>query len=172
MVIAEAKVKVTTIALADSLCGPGKMRRIGKEWVARCPLPDHEDSVPSFTVDPHSNLWFCHGCRRGGDSIELARFAWGYDKLETAMAAADLLQRFGHPIPERPASWFRKQQRQKPVRVALEEAKVRHLQRRVFRIFLPLIKEIDDEHERRAETEYLWDAAGEIAVLILAGRST
>ncbi len=96
----------------------------------------------------------------------------GYEKQEAPMAAADLLHEFGHPIPERPASWFSKQQRQKPVRAALEEAKVRHLQRRVFRIFLPLIEEIDDEHERRAETEYLWDAAGEIAVLILAGRPT
>jgi hypothetical protein len=34
--------------------------------------------------------------------------------------------------------WFRKQERQKPARAALEAAKVQHLQRRVFRIFTPL----------------------------------
>jgi hypothetical protein len=108
---------------------------------------------------------------RGGDVIELARFLWGYEKHEVAMAAADLLHEFGHPIPERPASWYAKQKRQKPIRNAIEEAKVRHTQRRVFRTFTPLIEAIGDEEERRAETEYLWDAAGEIAVLIVAGSS-
>ena len=49
---------------------------------------------------------------------------------------------------------------------------MRHVQRRIFRIFLPLIEEIDDQEERREETEYLWDAAEEIAVLTVAGRSS
>ena len=76
-VIDEAKAKVATIDLADLLCGPAKMRRIGDEWLARCPLPDHEDQTPSFTTNPEKNLWFCHGCVRGGDVIELARFCLG-----------------------------------------------------------------------------------------------
>src|SRR5215203_5394122 len=49
-VIDEAKDKVKTIDLADLLCGPGKMRKMGERWVARCPLPGHEDRSPSFTV--------------------------------------------------------------------------------------------------------------------------
>jgi hypothetical protein len=169
-VIEEAKAKVSTLDLAESICGSGRIQ--GKEWVARCPLPDHEDCTPSFTVNPEKNVWFCHGCIRGGDVIELARYAWRYSKGEVAMPAADLLHEFGHPIPERPASWYRKQKRQKPIRDALVEAKVRHTQRRVFRIFLPLIKEITDEDERRTETEYLWDAAQEMAVLIVAGMTS
>jgi DNA primase len=63
---------------------------------------DHEDKTPSFTINPEKNLWFCHGCLRGGDVVELARFAWGYEKREVAMAAADLLHEFGHPRPEQP----------------------------------------------------------------------
>src|ERR1700728_1022646 len=29
-----------------------------------CPL--HADHKPSFLVDPHKNLFYCYGCRRGG----------------------------------------------------------------------------------------------------------
>src|SRR5688572_9322411 len=70
-----AKEKVPCIDLADLLLGPGGLRRVGKEWVGRCPLPDHEDKSPSFTVNPEKNVWFCHGCIRGGDCVELARCA-------------------------------------------------------------------------------------------------
>jgi hypothetical protein len=51
-VIEEAKAKVPVIDLADLLCGPQKMRRVGDEWVARCPLPNHEDKTPSFPSPP------------------------------------------------------------------------------------------------------------------------
>jgi hypothetical protein len=170
-VVDAAKADISVIDLVKSRAGQSKMRRVGAEVVTNCVLPDHEDRVPSFAVNPEKNVWWCHGCLRGGDVIELARFLWGYEKNEVAMAAADLLHEFGHPIPERPASWHRKQERQKPVRNAVDEAKVCHLQRRVFRIFLPLIEKISDQEERREETEYLWDTAGEIAVLIVAGSS-
>ena len=171
-VIEEAKM-IPVIDFADRIVGPGKMRKVGERWVARCPLPGHEDRSPSFTVYPETNSWFCFGaCLVGGDVIELARNAWRYEKSEVAMAAAHLLEEFGYPIPERPPVWFAKQKRQEPVRDAIEEAKVRHAQRRVFRTFLSLIREIEDEEERRAETEYLWDTAGEIGVLIVAGRSS
>ena len=103
--------------------------------------------------------------------MDLAAAAWGYSKAEVAMAAADLLREYGHPIPQRPASWYAKQKRQKPIRNAIEEAKVRHTQRRMFRTFAPLIQAIGDEDEKREETKYLWDVAGEIAGLIVAGSS-
>jgi hypothetical protein len=67
--IEAAKEAVPVIDLADLLIGPGQMRRVGKEWVARCPLPDHEDRVPSFSVSTEENLWYCHGCVRGGDVV-------------------------------------------------------------------------------------------------------
>jgi hypothetical protein len=54
-VIEAAKEAVPTIDLADLLCGPGKMRRAGDRWVARCPLPGHEDRTPSFTVYTETN---------------------------------------------------------------------------------------------------------------------
>jgi len=171
-VIEAAKTKVRTIDLADLLCGSGKLRKVGERWVSRCPLPNHEDRTPSFTVYLETNSWFCFGaCLKGGDVVDLAAAAWGYGRGEMAMAAADLLHKFGHELPQRPEAWYRNQKRQKPVRNAIEEAKVRHTQRRVFRTFTPLIQAVGDEDEKRTEIEYLWDAAGEIAVLIVAGSS-
>lgn len=169
-VIEAAKEAVPTMALAERLCGPGQVRKVGKEWVARCPLPDHDEKTPSFTVNPDRDLWFCHGCLRGGDVVRLARLAWGYPPKDEAMAAANLLHEFGHDAPSRPPSWFRKQERQEPARRALEEAELRHLQRRLFRRFVPLLREIGDEAERLEETELLWEAAGEIALIVLASR--
>ena len=164
-VIEEAKEKVPVMDLAERLCSPGGLRKVGDRWVGRCPLPDHEDRSPSFTVYPETNSCFCFGCERGGDVVELARFAWGYEKHEVTMAAADLLHEFGHPIPEQPKSWHRKQARQRPVRNAIEEAWVKHYQRRLYRGFLPAIEDIADEDERRKEAELFWDAAHKIAVL-------
>ena len=169
-VIDEAKAKVPTIDLADLLCGPGQMRRVGQTWTARCPLPDHEDRTPSFVVYPETNSWFCFGCLRGGDVIELSRRAWDYDKSEVGTAAAYLLLEFGYELPERPPSWFARQERQKPVRDALEAAQVRHAQRRLYRIFAPAIERIEDESERQAEKVQTWHDLRDVAALIVAGK--
>jgi len=86
-----AKEAVPVIDLADRLTVHDGLRRVGKEWVGRCPLPHHDDRSPSFTVNPEKNLFFCHGCLRGGDVVELARLAWGYDRRDAHVAAALLL---------------------------------------------------------------------------------
>jgi DNA primase len=108
-----AKEAVPLIDLADRLCGPGGLRRLGKEWVGRCPLPDHEDRLPSFTANPEKNTFFCHGCLRGGDVVELYLLAWGYAERDAHFAAAMLLIEFGHELPPRPPAWRKR---------ALEEA--------------------------------------------------
>ena len=170
-VIEEAKAKVKTIDLADLLCGPGQMRRVGEKWVARCPLPEHDDRSPSFTVYPETNSFFCFGCLAGGDVIELARHAWNYSKTEVAMAAANLLHEFGHEVPSRPASWRRKQERQAPVRQALAESKARMVQRRLFRWFYaPRIALFEDEAERLEETRIAWEECALLARLMVEGR--
>lgn len=45
--------------------------------MARCPLPDHEDSTPSCHLT--EELFFCHGCARGGSIYSLAGALWGLD---------------------------------------------------------------------------------------------
>jgi hypothetical protein len=169
-VIEAAKEAVPIIDLADLLCGPGKMHRIGEEWVARCPLPDHEDRTPSFTVNPEKGLWFCHGCARGGDIVELARFAWGYEKGEVAMAAANILREFGHEIPARPDSWYRKEVRQTPVREQIERMRIEYIRRRAFRVWCdPLLEGIEDPEELRQDAQALWEAVLPVARRIYEG---
>jgi len=152
-----AKEAVPVIDLADRLCGPGGLRRVGKEWVGRCPLPNHEDRSPSFTVNPEKNVFFCHGCLRGGDAVELARLAWGYDQRDAHAAAAMLLMEFGHEVPQRPPAWYRKQERQRHARAAIEETRRNIARRRLFEhLILPLIKEIEGEEEHNRELERAW----------------
>jgi DNA primase len=162
-----AKGAVPVVDLAGRLTAPGGLRRVGKEWAGRCPLPDHEDRSPSFTVNSERNVFFCHGCLRGGDVVELARLAWGYDRREAHVAAAMLLMEFGHEVPQRPPAWFRKQERQKPVRDALEEVKVRSVRRRLMRAFGPLLASIEDPEERREGAQRVWHDLDEVARLVV-----
>jgi hypothetical protein len=169
-IIEEAKGKIPTIDLAERLCGPNGLRRAGKEWVGRCPLPDHEDKTPSFTVNPEKNVFFCHGCLRGGDVVELARFAWGYEKQEVAMAAADLLHEFDHPIPERPKFWHRKQERQKPIRNSIEAAKIHVARRRLYRrYFEPIVLASTDKEARAHDEQLFWELTLPIAEDLVGG---
>jgi hypothetical protein len=152
-----AKEAVPVMDLADRLTGPGGLRRIGKEWVGRCPLPDHPDRTPSFSVDKVKNVWFCHGCLRGGDVVELARLAWGYDERDAHVSAANVLHEFGHDVPERPPSWFRKQERQEAARDARERTRRDLYRRRLFKyLILPHINAIEDQEERNQELERAW----------------
>jgi DNA primase len=152
-----AKEAVPVIDLADRLCGAGGLRKVGANWTGRCPLPDHEDKVPSFVVYPETNSFFCFGCLRGGDVVELYRLAEGYDEREVRTAAGMLLMEFGHTPPERPPAWHRKQERQRPTRDAVEQTKKNIVRRRLFRhLILPLIDAIEDEGERSRELERAW----------------
>jgi DNA primase len=152
-----AKEAVPVVDLADRLAGPGKMRRVGKTWATNCLLPNHEDRTPSFVVYPETSSWYCFSCLRGGDVVELARLAWGYDEREAHTAAAMLLMEFGHEVPQRPLAWFRKQRRQRHTRAAIEETKKAIVRRRLFRhLILPLIDAIEDEEEHNRELDRAW----------------
>ena len=45
----------------------------GPEFAGLCPL--HEDTHPSFYVNARKNLFYCHGCRRGGDLIRFVELS-------------------------------------------------------------------------------------------------
>jgi DNA primase len=140
----------------------------GKAWFdGRCPLPDHDDHNPSFYIYPPGR-WRCYGCDRYGDVIDLEFFCGGYADLWEAMIS--LAVEYDVERPQRPPSWYRRQERQRPVRDALEEVKVRHVQRRLYRIFAPAIDRIEDETERKAEKAQTWDDLRQVAVLVVAGR--
>lgn len=43
------------------------------EYVGLCPL--HEESRPSFYVNTHKDVFYCHGCGRGGDLIRFLQLS-------------------------------------------------------------------------------------------------
>jgi DNA primase len=154
MPIDAAKEAVPVPELAEKLSGAPGVKR-GRELAYVCPL--HDDHDPSLRVDPDKGVWFCDPCLRGGDVVELARLAWGYDERDAHVAAAMLLTEFGHEVPQRSPAWFRKQERQKPRRDAVEEVKMNVVRRRLFRhLILPLIDTIEDEEEHNREVDRAW----------------
>ena len=44
-----------------------------QEFVGLCPL--HRDNRPSFYVNAHKNLFYCHGCGQGGDLIRFVELS-------------------------------------------------------------------------------------------------
>ncbi len=168
--IEAAKEAVRVEDLAERLTGAGVRR--GREAAFRCPL--HDDHDPSLRVDPRRGVWYCDPCAVGGDVVELARRAWEYpdDGRGAAEAAAFLLMEFGHEVPDRPPSWFRRLERQKPIRDAIDEALLHRQQRRVFTILWRNIGPGVPDAERKAEIEAVWDEAHDIARLLVAGRSS
>ena len=70
-----------------------------------CPL--HADQEPSFLVDPNKNLFYCYGCRRGGDVI---RFAELYHQVKFPQALELLCQWRGWaPLLHEAACFYRMQ---------------------------------------------------------------
>jgi DNA primase len=167
-VIDEANAKVPVIDFADRLVAERsgtRWRKVGDKRVTLCMLPDHQERTPSFTVYADNDRgWWCFGCARGGDAVQLACYAWGYEKHEAAMAAADLLHEFGHELPERPASWYAKEQRQKPVRDGIEAAKILVVRRRLYRRFFePLVLATEDPEDRAHDAQLFWELTARLA---------
>jgi len=49
-------------------------RRAGRfEYVGLCPL--HKESRPSFYVNTHKDVFYCHGCGQGGDLIRFVQLS-------------------------------------------------------------------------------------------------
>lgn len=134
----------------------------GRAWfTGRCPLPDHADRTPSFYIYPPGR-WWCYGCSRGGDVVDLEFLCGGYDGLWEAMVS--LAVDYGVELPERPRSWYAKQERQKPVRNGIEAAKIYAARRRLYRRFFePLVLATENEEDRRHDAELFWEVTESLA---------
>lgn len=51
----------------------GRPAAVRSEFVGLCPL--HEETRPSFYVNPRINLFYCHGCGQGGDLIRFVQLS-------------------------------------------------------------------------------------------------
>ena len=52
-----------------------RLKKSGKNWIGCCPF--HEDKNPSFSLNPESELWYCHACGIGGDILTFVEKAEG-----------------------------------------------------------------------------------------------
>jgi DNA primase len=139
----------------------------GRAWFeGRCPLPDHRDLDPSFYIYPPGR-WWCYGCNRGGDVIDLEFHCGSYDELWEAMIA--LAVEYGVDLPERPQSWRWKQERQKPVREGIDEALVHVARRRLYRrYFESLVLDTQDPDDRAHDAQLFWECTAPLAELLVA----
>ncbi len=94
------------------------LKRAGTRYKGLCPF--HQEKTPSFSVDPDRQLFYCFGCRTGGD---LFKFVMLYDKLGFPEAVETLAQRFGVPLPQRsPAASRAEDERERLLRMNLAAA--------------------------------------------------
>ncbi len=70
----------------------------GHRMMGRCPFPDHADKSPSFSVSEDQQLYFCYGCKKGGNVFT---FLESFNGLAFPEAIEFLSRRASIPLPER-----------------------------------------------------------------------
>jgi hypothetical protein len=127
----------------------------GNAWfTGRCPLPDHEDRTASFYIYPPGR-WWCYGCSRGGDVVDLEFFCGDYGELWEAMVS--LAVEYDVELPRRPQRWYEKEARHVSWREEADKVRAEVVRRRIFRLLvLPTVNRIEKEGERREELERAW----------------
>jgi DNA primase len=53
------------------------LRKRGKDYVGLCPF--HQEKSPSFAVNPEKQVFYCYGCKKGGNAIQ---FVMDRDRVE------------------------------------------------------------------------------------------
>jgi DNA primase len=83
------------------------LRKAGKRLTGLCPF--HQERSASFSVDPEKGLWYCFGCRAGGDVF---RFVEMMERVEFS-EAVELLARRYNVRPLARAGGAQQQQRER-----------------------------------------------------------
>lgn len=65
------------------------LKKAGREF--RGPCPFHKENDPSFYVNPAKDVFFCHGCKAGGNVINFVMQMEGLNFAETIEKLADRL---------------------------------------------------------------------------------
>lgn len=69
------------------------LKRAGANFVALCPF--HREKTPSFSVNPHKQIFYCFGCHKGGDVFNFVR---EYENLSFMEAVRRLAERAHIPL--------------------------------------------------------------------------
>ena len=100
------------------------LKRNGKRYVGLCPF--HHGKTPSFSVTPDKNLYYCFGCKAGGNAVQ---FVMAMEHLEYLDAVRFLADRMHMPLPEMendPNYEQRKNKREKLFEINREAARYYH----------------------------------------------
>ncbi len=70
-----------------------QLRKVGKNYRALCPF--HSEKSPSFYVNPEKSIYYCFGCKKGGNAIS---FLMDYEHLDFPDALRKLAKNLGIEI--------------------------------------------------------------------------
>jgi DNA primase len=73
------------------------LKRAGREFVALCPFPDHNEKTPSFKVNAEKRIFKCFGCGKAGNVFRFLQYKEGVTFPESVRM---LGRRYGIRVPE------------------------------------------------------------------------
>ncbi|MBF0107133.1 MAG: toprim domain-containing protein [Deltaproteobacteria bacterium] len=94
-VIEQLKIKTDLSSYIQSRGIP--LNKVGHNYKGFCPF--HNETTPSFTVNPKDNLWQCFGCGIGGDVFS---FVERFDKVGFSKAVQIVAKNQGSSLKEPP----------------------------------------------------------------------
>ncbi len=80
--------------LVDVVSSRVTIRKTGREYSGRCPF--HDDSSPSFSVNPDKQVYHCFGC---GASGGLINFVMEFERVDFISAVGSLAALAGLEVP-------------------------------------------------------------------------
>jgi DNA primase len=136
----------------------------GGKLLGRCPCIDHEDGTPSFYCYPNDggfyDSWWCYGCNRGGDVIDLYEGVMGW-RREPVSTLRLLAERFGLKLWRPEDLMSDAQLAARTARRRVEASFARALRAHYFDLWvMPQVRAVEDLGEREALLERSLKEAG------------
>ena len=103
------------------------LRKSGANYKALCPF--HQENTPSFTVTPHRGIFYCFGCKKGGNAIT---FLMEHENMSYPEAVRWLGRKYGIEVEEREETIEEKQARLKRESLMIVNEKVHDFYRMEF----------------------------------------
>lgn len=92
-IIEEVKARVNVVDVVSEYV---TLKKAGRNFVGLCPF--HREKTPSFTVNPEKQIFYCFGCREGGNAIS---FLMKINNMSFPESIRHLAGRMGITIPVR-----------------------------------------------------------------------
>ena len=86
------------VNIVDVISARVPLKKSGREYNGRCPF--HDDSSPSFSVNPDKQVYHCFGCGASGGLIS---FIMEFDKVDFVSAVENLASLAGLEVPSEAA---------------------------------------------------------------------